>query len=105
MFVDRCGGERPGRPSRSYQPTKSSSHHNPSNRSRTHIAVVASGLLARAICAVRDGTCSPERVRRDNGHLDNCIGCGTAPSLTVDHVVTLGNSKIPNSVKLRGCST
>ncbi|MEV6993820.1 hypothetical protein AB0N87_32250 [Streptomyces sp. NPDC093228] len=39
----------------------------------THIAVVPPGLLARAICAVRDGTCSPERGQSDNGHLDNCI--------------------------------
>src|SRR4051794_35221839 len=36
---------------------------------RAHIAVVPPGLLARATCTVKDGTCSPERGRRDDGHL------------------------------------
>lgn len=40
-----------------YQTTKSSSHHSPSRRSRTHVAVVSTGLLARTACAVREGTC------------------------------------------------
>ncbi len=72
--VASCAGESPGRPSRGYQPAKSSSHHSPSNRSLTHIAVVPPGLLARAIRAVREGTCSPERGWRDNEHLGSCIG-------------------------------
>ncbi|WP_256363310.1 hypothetical protein [Streptomyces sp. TRM70350] len=61
LTVAHWAGERHGRPSRGYQSAKSSSHHNPSSRSLTHIAVVPPGLLARAICAVRGGTCSPER--------------------------------------------
>ncbi|WP_435599831.1 MSCRAMM family protein [Streptomyces sp. C10-9-1] len=66
----------------------------------THIAVVPPGLLARAICAVREGTCSPERGRRDNGHLDNCIGRRNHPSMPVDHAAAPRNSKIPDRVKL-----
>ncbi len=58
---------------------QSSSHHRPSSRSLTHIAAVPPGLLARAICAVTDGTCSSERERSDNGHLDNCIGLRDGP--------------------------
>lgn len=77
--VASWAGERPGRPSRGYQPAKSSSHHSPSSRSRTHIAVVPSGLLARAICAVRVGTCPPERGRSDNGHLDGLTGTRNSP--------------------------
>lgn len=36
---------------------------------RPHDAVVPPGLLAHAICAVKDGTCSPEWGRTDNEHL------------------------------------
>lgn len=72
--VARWAGESPGRPSRGYQLAKSSSRHGPPRRSLTHIAVVPPELLARAICTVREGTCSPERGWSDNGHLDNCIG-------------------------------
>ncbi len=98
--VASCAGERPGRPSRGYQSAKSSSHHSPSSRSRTHIAAVPPGLLARATCAVRDGTCSPERGRRDNRHLDNCIGRRNYPSMPADHAAAPANSKIPGQVKL-----
>lgn len=38
------------------------------------LAVVSSGLPARAICAVREGTCSPERERRDDAQPDSYIG-------------------------------
>ncbi|GGV06165.1 hypothetical protein GCM10010211_85920 [Streptomyces albospinus] len=75
----RCLPVRQAEQSHEYQPAKSSSHHSPSSRSLTHIAVVPPGLLARAICAVRDGTCSPERGRSDNRHLDNCIGLRNSP--------------------------
>lgn len=98
--VASWAGEMPGRPSRGHQPAKSSSHHSPSRRSLAHIAVVPSGLLARAICAVRDGTCSPERGRSDNGHLDNCIGLRNSPSMPADHAGAPESSKIPDRVKL-----
>ncbi|WP_406415819.1 transposase [Streptomyces sp. NBC_00842] len=42
-------------------------------------AMVPFGLLDRAICAVRDGTCSPERERMDNGHLSDYIGLRNSP--------------------------
>lgn len=61
--------------------TKSSSHHSPSRRSRTRIGVVPPGLLTRAICAVREGTRSPVRGRRDNAHLGSCIGRRNYPSM------------------------
>jgi hypothetical protein len=98
-------GERPGRPSRGYQPAKSSSCHSPSNRSRTHIAVVPSGLLARAICAVRDGTAH----RNGNGGTTHtptaASACGTASSMPVDHAAAPRDSKIPNRIKLRRWGT
>jgi hypothetical protein len=96
--VASWAGERPGRPSRGYQPAKSSSHHSPSSRPLTHIAVVPTGLLARATCAVRDGTCSPERGRSDNGHLDNDIGLRNNPTMPRGHAGTPGNSKITDGV-------
>lgn len=67
---------------------------------RTHIAVVPPGLLARAIRAVRGGTCSPERGCRDNGHLDSCIGHRNHPSMPADHAAAPANPKIPDRVKL-----
>jgi hypothetical protein len=57
--VASWAGEIPGRPSRGYQAAKSSSSYRPSSRSRTHVAVVPAGLLARAICAVSSGTSTP----------------------------------------------
>ncbi|CAL9340990.1 hypothetical protein SUDANB176_00270 [Streptomyces sp. enrichment culture] len=83
-------GERPGRPSHGYQPAKSSSSHSPSDRSRTHIAVVPSGLLARALRPVGEGTCSPERGRRDNGHSNDGIGPRTAIILLPGVLTALG---------------
>lgn len=59
-------------------------------------------MLARAIRAVRDGTCSPERGRRDNGHLDSCIGHRNHPSMPADHAGPLGNSKIPGRTDRHG---
>lgn len=94
-------GERSGRPSRGYQSAKSSSHRSPSSRSLTHIAVVPPGLLARAVCTVKDGTCSPERGRRDNGCLDNCIGLRNSLSMPADQASAPGNSKIPGRVRPR----
>lgn len=44
--------------------TTSSSGHSLSDRPRTHVAVVQSKVLARAICAVGGGACSPDRERR-----------------------------------------
>lgn len=90
--VVNWAGERPGHPSRGYQSAKSSSHHSPSSRSLTHIVAGPPGLLAHAICTLRDGTCSPERERRDNRN---------DPSLPPDHVVAPGNSKILDRAKLR----
>lgn len=95
-------GERPGRPSREYQSAKSSSRHSSSRRSLTHIAAVPLGLLARSICAVRGGTCSPERGQSANGHLDNCIGSRNTPSMLTDHADAPGSSKIPDRVKSGG---
>lgn len=99
--VASWAGERPGRPSRGYQSAKSSSFHSPSRRSRTHIAVVPAGLLARATRAVRDGTCSPERGRSDNGHLGSCIGLRNSPSMPDEQAAAPGNTKITDRVKLR----
>lgn len=65
LTVASWAGDSPGRPSRGYQVAKSSSRHKPSSRSRTHIAVVPAGLLARATRAVRGETCAPERGRND----------------------------------------
>ena len=42
--------------------------HRPSSRSRTHIAVVPAGLLARATRAVSSGTSTPRRGRIDITH-------------------------------------
>lgn len=56
VVLFECEGDsRPGRPSRGYHASKSSSRHSPSSRSRTHI-VVPRGLLARTICAVSGET-------------------------------------------------
>jgi hypothetical protein len=55
----------------------------------------------RATCAVRDGTCSPERGRSDNEHLGNRIDLRNGPSMPDDHAAVPGNSKIPDRVKLR----
>lgn len=96
-------GERPGRSSRGYRSAKYSSFHSPSRRSRTHIAVVPSRLLARVNCAVRDGTSSPERGRRDNGHLYNGIGFRNSPSMPADQAAAPEGSKIPDRVKLVLC--
>src|SRR6266566_4611682 len=68
LTVASCAGEIPGRPSRGYHPAKSSSAHRPSSRSRTHIAVVPAGLLARATRAVSSGTSTPRRGRIDITH-------------------------------------
>ena len=100
--VANWAGNRPGRPSRGYQSAKSSSCRSPSNRSRTHVAVVPSGLLARAICAVRKGTCSPERERRDHAHPNSYIGLrNNTEHAPVDHAAAPGNTEIPDRVKLR----
>jgi hypothetical protein len=48
-----------------YHPAKSSSPHSPSSRSRTHIAVVPAGLLARATRAVSAGASAPRQGRID----------------------------------------
>ncbi|MFF2385713.1 hypothetical protein [Streptomyces sp. NPDC058108] len=99
--VEAAGLVPQGRPSLGYQSAKSSSHHSPSSRSRTHIAVVPRGLFSRATCAVRGGTRSPERGRRDNGHLDSCIGRRNHPSMPVNHAAAPGNYKIPDRAKVR----
>lgn len=57
----------------------------------SHIAVVPPGLLARATRPVRGGTCSPERGRRDNGHLGSFVG-RNSPSMPVDHGRVVGNA-------------
>ena len=48
LTVASCAGETPTPCSRGYHPAKSSSSRRPPSRSRTHIAVVPAGLLARA---------------------------------------------------------
>lgn len=67
LTVASWAGDSPGRPSRGYHEAKSSSRHSPSSRSRTHIAAVPRGLLARAICAVRAGPSRLERRDKDTG--------------------------------------
>ena len=55
----QLGRRDPGPPVPGYQLAKSSSSHRPSSRSRTHIAVIPAGSLARATRAVSSGTSTP----------------------------------------------
>ncbi|SMQ19982.1 hypothetical protein SAMN06272771_6451 [Streptomyces sp. Ag82_O1-12] len=59
-MVAGWAGESPGWLSRGYNDAKSSFRHSPPRRSRTHIAFVSPGLLARATCAVRVESVHPD---------------------------------------------
>ncbi len=99
LTVASWAGDSPGRPSRGYHEVKSSSRHSPSSRSRTHIAVVPRGLLARATCAVRAGTCRPERGDRDTGSPRARRTAFTSkPIIPVNHHDPPANPKIPDRV-------
>ena len=58
-------------------------------------------VVARATCAVREGTSSPERGRSDNEHLDNYIGHQNSPEHDRWSPPPPGNTKITDRVKLR----
>lgn len=91
--VASWAGESPGRPSRGYQLAKSSSHHSLSSRSRTHIAVVPPGLLARAICAVKRDLPTRTRVKRQRTprQLNRTT---RQPEMPTDHARAPGSTKI-----------
>lgn len=81
--------------------TESSSHHGTSNRSCIHITAVPLGLLVRAICVVRDETCSPERTRRVNRHPNDYIAAEQSRACAL--IMTLYRETARPQTESRSC--
>ncbi len=83
--------------SRRYQATKSSSRRSTSSRSRTHIALVPCGLLARAPRGHR-GNLRSGTGTYGHRHLDGISAGRNTPSVPGDHAAPPRNLKIPDTV-------
>lgn len=103
LFARPEAGEGSGRPSRGYQSAKSSSHHSPSSRSLTRIAVVPPRLPA-PVQFVRSKKLLRTCWNGDGGTAgssEEAVLVGeTAPGMPADHAGAPGISKIHDRVRL-----